>query len=69
MKDCFHLIAASVFAVVSALHVLRIVFSWDVQIGTSQIPYWVSWAGGFIAAALAVWGFALVGGSKKNRAA
>lgn len=69
MKSSFSSVAATVFTVVSLLHLTRIVFGWEVQIGTSTIPFWVSWAGTFIPAGLAVWGFTLMGTQQRDRTA
>jgi hypothetical protein len=69
MKRLFDIVAACIFAVVSILHMLRIVFSWDVQIGMIRVSYWISWVGMFAAAALAVWGFAMMAESRKSRTA
>jgi hypothetical protein len=39
------------------MHLLRIIFGWDVQIGGVAIPFWVSWLALPIAGALAYFGF------------
>ena len=69
MRGFFDSVAATIFAVVSLLHLLRIVFGWEVQIGMNTIPFWVSWGGMFAAAALALWGFALKNITQKDRTA
>jgi hypothetical protein len=69
MRVLFDSVAATIFAIVSLLHLLRIVFGWEVQIGVNTIPFWVSWGGMFAAAGLAVWGFALTNTTPKDRTA
>lgn len=49
----FTKIAIAVFLVVAVLHLLRLVFSWEVIIGGVIIPFWVSVIG-FIAAGVLV---------------
>ena len=54
MKKPFTTIAVGVFGLVALLHVLRLVFGWEVTIHGSVIPLWVSWLGVVIAGGLAV---------------
>ena len=51
-------VAAALFLVVAIMHLLRIIFGWEVQIGGLTIPFWVSWLALVIAGALAYLGFA-----------
>ena len=39
------------------LHLLRIIFGWQVEIGGLSIPFWVSWPGVLVTGALAYFGF------------
>jgi len=50
----FTAIAAIVFAVVAGLHLLRLIWGWEVSIGGLHIPMWASIVALFIAAGLAV---------------
>jgi hypothetical protein len=50
-------VTAAIFLIVAAVHLLRIVFGWEVRIGGLDVPQWVSWAGFVVAAALAYFGF------------
>lgn len=52
-------IAAIIFLLVFAFHILRIIYGWDVQIGTVRIPLWASWASVLIAGFLSAFGFRL----------
>ena len=42
---------------VAIMHLLRIIFGWQVEIGGLSIPFWVSWLGVLVAGALAYLGF------------
>lgn len=48
-------VAGTIFGVVSAGHLLRLVSQAEVLIAGHQIPLWVSIAGVLIAGALSVW--------------
>jgi len=50
----FTKIAIAVFSLVAVLHLLRLIFGWEVIISGIVIPLWVSVAGFIIAAGLAV---------------
>jgi hypothetical protein len=39
------------------MHLLRIIFGWQVEIGGLSIPFWVSWLALPVAGALAYFGF------------
>ena len=54
MKTPFTSLAVLVFAVVALVHVLRLVFGWDVTINGAAVPMWASALGILIAAGLAV---------------
>lgn len=43
-QKTFTRIAGLVFAVVAALHALRLVLRWDAVIGGWSVPPWFSWA-------------------------
>lgn len=50
----FTKIAIAVFSLVAVLHLLRVIFGWEVIISGIVIPLWISVAGFIIAAGLAV---------------
>ena len=37
-------IAGVVFSLITALHLLRLLFRWEAAIGGWDVPLWVSWA-------------------------
>ena len=50
-------VTATLFLVVAIMHLLRIIFGWQVAIGGLNIPFWVSWLALPVAGALAYLGF------------
>ncbi len=50
-------ITATLFLVVAIMHLLRIIFGWQVEMGGLSIPFWVSWLGVLVAGTLAYFGF------------
>lgn len=53
MKKPFTLLAVLVFAIVAAIHLLRLLFGWEVTINGAAVPLWASVPGIVIAAGLA----------------
>lgn len=53
----YTLIVSVIFVVIAILHLLRIVFRWDVMIGGWLVPQWVSWVAVIFAAYLGYEGF------------
>ena len=56
-QRAYNTITAAIFAVIAALHLLRIVFGWPAQIGGWDVPQWLSWLAFVVAGALAWVGF------------
>jgi hypothetical protein len=54
VKKPFTTIAVGVFALVALLHILRLIFGWEVTIQGSVVPLWVSWLGVVVAGGLAI---------------
>ena len=50
-------VTATLFLVVAIVHLLRIIFGWQAEIGGLSIPFWVSWLALPGAGALAYFGF------------
>ena len=50
-------VTATLFLIVAIMHLLRIIFGWQVEIGGLGIPFWASWLAFPIAGALAYFGF------------
>lgn len=53
----FSFVAAIIFTIVALMHLARLVWGWQVQIGEFSVPSWCSVVGLVVALALAVWGF------------
>ncbi len=56
-RKTYMTVTATLFLVVAIMHLLRIIFGWQVEIGGLSIPFWVSWLGVLVAGALAYLGF------------
>jgi len=56
-RKTYSTVTAALFLVVAIVHLLRIIFGWQVEIGGLGIPFWVSWLGVLVAGALAYFGF------------
>ena len=56
-RKTYMTVTATLFFVVAIIHLLRIIFGWQVEIGGLSIPFWVSWLGVLAAGALAYFGF------------
>jgi hypothetical protein len=54
MNKPFTMLAVLVFALVAFLHLLRLVFGWEVTFNGAVVPTWLSIAGLLIAGGLAV---------------
>ena len=50
-------VTATLFLVVAIMHLLRIIFGWQVAIGGLSVPFWPSWLAFPVAGALAYFGF------------
>ena len=53
-RKTYMTVTATLFLVVAIMHLLRIIFGWQVEIGGLSIPFWVSWLGVLVAGALAI---------------
>ena len=53
------LVCGLLFGTVALLHVLRLIYGWQVQIGAQVLPMWISVVGLVLAGALCAWAFAL----------
>ena len=54
MRKPFTKLAVAIFSLVALIHVLRLIFDWQVTISNIMVPMWVSIVGTIVAAALAV---------------
>lgn len=50
----FTTLAIAIFTIVAVVHLLRIFMGWEVVVGGTVIPMWVSYVGLIIAAGLAI---------------
>lgn len=60
----YSLVSALTFTLVAIMHLLRVVQSTPVLIGTWDAPMAASWAAVVVAGALAVWGFRMAATSQ-----
>ena len=60
MKTKAYLIVSTViFTLVAAMHLIRLVLGWSVQLGMTSVPLWVSVLAMLISAGVALWGLSL----------
>ena len=57
MSNAYAAVSALIFAIVSVMHVVRLINRWPVVIGPYNISMNVSWAALVVSALLAIWGF------------
>jgi hypothetical protein len=44
MKDkTYFIVTAIVFAALAVLHILKLVYDWNMQLGNVVVPVWASW--------------------------
>ena len=68
MKENKYLVVSgTVFCLVALLHLARLFFGWQVQVGTWVVPLWQSWCGLIVAGALSGWAFRLAARKKKEK--
>ena len=54
MKN-YELVSGSIFGVVAALQAIRAVFQIPAQVGTHDVPLWISWLAVGVAGSLCIW--------------
>ena len=54
MTKPFTILAVAIFGLVAVIHVLRLIFAWDVTISGLVVPMWISMAGAILGGVLAV---------------
>ena len=60
MKTKAYLIVSTIiFALVAVAHLVRFVLGWSAQIGTWDIPLWLSMLAILVSASFAMWGLSL----------
>ena len=60
-QKTFVTVSGSIFGVIAVMHLARIVQGWPAQIGTFEVPMWLSWVAMAVAGFLAVSAFRLKG--------
>ena len=55
----YFLACSTVFFVVAAAHLTRLIFGWEIAIAGWTVPQWVSVPGLILPGALSTWGFVL----------
>ena len=58
-QKTYFLICSTVFLVVAAAHLTRLIAGWEIAIAGWTVPQWVSVPGLIIPGVLSVWGFVL----------
>ena len=53
-RKTVHVVAATIFGIVTFVHAIRIANGWPFTIGTIALPMWLSWIAVFVAGLLAV---------------
>ena len=51
----YELVSGSIFGVVAALQAIRAAFQIPAQVGTHDVPLWISWLAVGVAGSLCVW--------------
>ncbi len=58
-QKTYFLLCGSVFFVMAAAHLSRLIFGWGIELAGWAAPYWVSAPGLLFPGALAAWSFVL----------
>jgi hypothetical protein len=60
MKTKAYLIVSTViFSLVAVIHLMRFALGWSVQLGTWNVPLWMSLLAVLVSASVAIWGLTL----------
>ena len=60
MWNAYAAVSAVIFAIVSVMHVVRLINRWPVVIGPYDVSMNASWVALVVAGLIAIWGFTLV---------
>jgi len=63
-QKTFFLFCATVFFLVAAAHLTRLIFRWEIVISGWTVPHWISVPGLIISSVLSTWGFGLASRTK-----
>ena len=56
-RNLYLIISGTIFGLVALLHLARVVFNWQAQVGGWTVPFWISWGGLVGAGILSIWAF------------
>ena len=56
-RKLYLIISGTIFGLVALLHLARVVFHWQAQVGAWVVPFWLSWGGLVGAGILSIWAF------------
>ena len=65
-KKTYYYTVSGIFGLITLLHLARIYYGWDAQIGEAVIPLWFSWVGVLIAGYLTVRGWQFANAKKRH---
>ena len=63
-QKTYFLVCSTVFLVVAAAHLTRLIMGWEITIAGLDAPHWVSVPGLIIPGILSAWGFVLASRAK-----
>ena len=55
--ETYFVLAGIVFSIITVLHLIRIIFSWPLQLNSMNIPLWLSGVSVIVSGTLAILGF------------
>jgi hypothetical protein len=58
-RKMYFLVCSTVFFVVAAAHLTRLILGWEIAIAGWTVPQWVSVPGLILPGVLSIWGFVL----------
>ncbi len=56
-SNSYALVSGSVFGIIAALQAMRAVLQVPAQVGTKEVPVWISWLAVVVAGSLCIWAF------------
>jgi hypothetical protein len=59
-SKAYFVVSGTIFGLVAAAHLVRVVYQVPVHVGDWAFPMWASWGGFVVAGALCVWAFRLL---------
>ncbi len=56
-SNSYALVSGSVFGIIAALQAMRAILQVPAQVGTQEVPVWISWLAVLVAGSLCIWAF------------